>query len=104
MKLTNGQTVLLLRPWNRTPELIERKIESVGRKWAYLSGGYRFEIATRRIESTGQRVYLSVAEYEDDRLRGELWRRVKNLHYAPPPGVTSENIKAALRFLGEDVQ
>lgn len=108
MKLEVGQKVFLcLYRHNRSGELRVAAVERIGRKWVYLSGRWKAEVGSRRLDGAGYtspgEIYLSEAEHHEVAVLGKAWtafkRQVDSRGWAPPTGVTVEDIDAARKLL-----
>ncbi len=83
-------------------------VTSVGRKWATIYGGERFEIATGYIDGNGYisrgRVWASHAEYEAHVNREAAWQELRDFvyrRYSPPLHLSADRIREILKELSE---
>jgi hypothetical protein len=82
-------------------------ITGVGRRWANLDSGYRFDLETLEVgggeHSSPGRVYQSFDAYEAEMARRDLWRELKKRTeaWSPPAKLKAETIQLILNHLKE---
>lgn len=97
-----GDTVVWVPHEKRNPP-VDVTITKIGRKYATLSNDLRVDLKTlgSRDWFTQGRIYLSRAEYDTALAAKNAWTALNNaMGYAPPPGITAADIKAARKLLG----
>lgn len=95
---TVGQEVfVVLNPYrgNLPSRVLRDRVLSVGRKWVCLEGSRRFDKEGMELDGKGYsspgRVYLSKEAYEEQSLRGKLWREIREVcsnTWQPPKEVS----------------
>lgn len=86
-------------------------VNSVGRKWAEISGKIRGRIDVNTLVVDGQgygalgQCYSSKEDWLTEARPAHAWRSlVRNLPESCPPGVTLETIEAAAKLLGVELE
>lgn len=111
MTLKVGQELWLVprEPRRRTSACFVT-VKKIGRKWAEIDGpcwgGYRIDVNTLAVDGRGYtspgQCYVDKAAWDFEALRQDTWMQLVRFmgnRYSPPEGVSTEDIKQAIRLM-----